>query len=268
MTDDVDNVDDVDDKISSKNRFLQFVADFKGTFSNLISTVNEINDAFNEISNFITENIDTLLGAPLQLATACQRLIAAPARISQSVESRVNGYLQGYNNLLSDPQGDGTVDIKNQRVEKQLLLTGHLSGISEVYLFPDTDGIGFLTKDDAIESALNLASLYGEMQDFLDTQQANSLNDSLSNRFVVGDAVTQGIKNITSQTARDLLRLSFSLKQERILILDKWYNILDLCFKLYGTTDNDTLDFFIESNGLTGQTILQVPKGRSVVYYV
>ena len=262
------NVDDVGDSLSSKDRFLALVAGFKNIFGKLTSTVEELNNEFTERSDYINNNIDTLMGQPLQLAGAIQRLIAAPARSAQSVKSRIDGYLRTYDELLTDIQGDGTKDVKNKKTEKQLLITSILSAMAEVYLFSDTDGIGFLTKTDAVDAALNLAEQYGLGQEYLDQQQSDSLGDTLENRFSVSGSVAQGIKNITSMTAKDLIRLSFSLKQERIIILDKWYNILDLCFKLYGTTENNTLDFFLESNGLTGHEIVKIPKNKSIVYYV
>ena len=40
----------------------------------------------------------------------------------------------------------------------------------------------------------------------------------------------------------------------------------DLDAELYGSVD-DRLDFLIESNGLTGSEILELPRGRAIVYY-
>jgi len=43
--------------------------------------------------------------------------------------------------------------------------------------------------------------------------------------------------------------------------------IIDLVGELYGNID-DELDFFINSNNLSGNEILELPKGKEIVYYV
>ena len=57
------------------------------------------------------------------------------------------------------------------------------------------------------------------------------------------------------------------LKQERSITLDRARTIIDLCGELYGSVD-DNLDFAINSNGLTGSEILELPRGFDFVYYV
>jgi len=68
-------------------------------------------------------------------------------------------------------------------------------------------------------------------------------------------------------TAGFLVEISFNLKQERRIILTRNRSIIDLVAELYGTVD-DQLDFLISSNDLSGSEILEVPKGREIVYYV
>ncbi len=67
-----------------------------------------------------------------------------------------------------------------------------------------------------------------------------------------------------------LVEISFTLAQERTLKLDRHRTPVDLVAELYGTFGvlDERLDFFINSNALVGLDILEVPKGREVVYYV
>lgn len=60
---------------------------------------------------------------------------------------------------------------------------------------------------------------------------------------------------------------SFTLKQERALVLSRDRGLVELVAELYGTIDAE-LDFFISSNNLSGSDILSIPKGRTVVYYI
>jgi len=63
-----------------------------------------------------------------------------------------------------------------------------------------------------------------------------------------------------------LVEISFTLIPERRIVLDRARTIIDLAAELYGHPD-DRLDFLISSNNLTGDEILELPRGRSIVYY-
>ena len=77
----------------------------------------------------------------------------------------------------------------------------------------------------------------------------------------------QRLQEAVAITAGFLVEISFTLKQESIIILDRPRTIVDLVAELYGTVD-DELDFFITSNNLSGSEILELPKGREIVYYI
>lgn len=258
----------ITDAIAAKDRITAFVSDLKSNFQSILNTVQSVQDTFNDIQDFINDNIDFLLSSPLLLAAALTNLINSPARIAASISSRISAYMGAYNKLLGSTQGSGTKDAKNQRQEKQLLTTSIIGAIAEANLFADSDGVGFLTKSDALENAETLTDQLVSNQELLDTEEQSSLADSLLERFVVNDAVSQEIKNVVASTASNLKNLSFSLLQERIIILERPRTIIDLCYQLYGTTVNDKLDFFIETNSLTGKEIIEIPIGREVKYYV
>jgi prophage DNA circulation protein len=258
----------ISDAIAAKDRVTAFVSDLKSNFQEILNTVQSVQDTFNEIQDYINNNIDFLLSAPLLLAAAVTNLINTPARIAASISSRISAYTSSYEKLLGATQGSGTTDAKNQRQEKQLLTIAIISAISEANLFADSDGVGFLTKSDALENAEILTDQLVSNQEFLDTEEQASLADSLEERFVVNDAVSQEIKDVVANTASNLKTLSFSLLQERIIVLERPRTIIDLCYQLYETTSNDKLDFLIETNTLTGKEIIEIPIGREVKYYV
>ena len=77
----------------------------------------------------------------------------------------------------------------------------------------------------------------------------------------------QQLQEAVAITAGFLVQISFSLKQERRITLDRSRTVIDLVAELYRTVDEE-LDFFLASNELTGSEILELPKGREIVYYV
>jgi hypothetical protein len=286
------------DAIDAAARAIAFVNDMRDAFNEVLSTVASIQAAFNEAANFITSNIDFLLSFPDLLASSLQRLISSPAKLITSVKKRIDLFKGIQEKILTPPTGANTQDTKNQLLEKQLISTSILSAMATVNLTPnpvatntgdvggvggtgatgivgvdplgeETSGVeGFLTKQDAIDSVIDLTEQYEIMQIYLDEQQAASLTDDLDLRFSVNDTVIQKIKQIISLTTANLIRLSFDLKQERIITLLKPRTILDLCYEFYGTTEDSKLNFFINSNVLTGEELLLVPAGREIRYYV
>jgi prophage DNA circulation protein len=77
----------------------------------------------------------------------------------------------------------------------------------------------------------------------------------------------RGLQESVALTVGYLIEISFTLQTEKIITLTRNRSIIDLVAELYGTID-DKLDFFINTNNLTGSEILELPKGRQVVYYI
>lgn len=75
------------------------------------------------------------------------------------------------------------------------------------------------------------------------------------------------LQKAVAMGAGALIQLSFSLLKERRVTTDRDRSIVDLAYELYGSVD-DILDFFIVSNDLSGAEIIEIPRGREIVYYV
>jgi hypothetical protein len=118
----------------------------------------------------------------------------------------------------------------------------------------------FETKTEALEAAEEILTQFEDVVAWRD-----------ENYQTLGEVDTGGayqqLQKAVSLTAGFLVDISFSLKQERALILDRDRTIIDLSAELYGSVD-DKLDFLINSNNLTGSEILEIPKGREIVYYI
>ncbi len=64
-----------------------------------------------------------------------------------------------------------------------------------------------------------------------------------------------------------MIEISFSLKAERRITLDRARTIIDLSAELYGEIDG-SLDALINNNALSGSEIFELPRGRTIVYYI
>lgn len=77
----------------------------------------------------------------------------------------------------------------------------------------------------------------------------------------------QALQESVALSTGFLVALSFTLVQERRFFLKRSRNYVELVAELYGTVD-DRLDFFINTNGLSGDEMIELPAGREIVYYV
>ena len=118
----------------------------------------------------------------------------------------------------------------------------------------------FETKTEALEAA---EAVLNQFQDVADWRDSNY--DAIAD-IDTGEAY-QKLQEAVALTAGFLVEISFTLKQERRIVLDRARTIIDLAAELYGSVD-DQLDFLINSNRLTGSEILELPRGREIVYYV
>ncbi len=267
------NYEAVSNLATAKNRITQFTKDFSSAFEGLIGVNQQISDAFDNNINFINDNIDELLEDAPALAATIYSLVRIPARSTASVQSRVQAYIDTLGFQLIQIEGAG-IDLFNQRTERQLSATASLAAMAESTLFAEND---LITKADATGLASDILEQYRLVQEFLDQEEFNALSDNLENRYAVNDGIAQSIKSITSATAGNLVRLSFSLKQERIIFTQNTDTIITLCQELYGGKVEDPivegltitkLDFFVDTNILTGEELILIPKDREIKYYI
>ena len=118
----------------------------------------------------------------------------------------------------------------------------------------------FATRTEAISAA---EFILNEMDALTVWRDANI---QLLDIIDTGEAYQQ-LQESVAITAGFLVEISFTLKQERSIVLDRARTIIDLSAEIYGSID-DQLDFLIESNNLSGSEILELPKGREIVFYI
>ena len=269
------NFDRLADAASSKSRILGAISAISSGLEAAIESTQEVSDAWNSAEDFINDNIDELLTNPVVLSAALQSLIRLPTRSTLDVKARIDAYLTTLQSFTPPTPLEGFLaDLFNTQQEVEIFSTALLNGASESALFGSGD---FLTRSDATESGQELVDAYQSVQLFLDTEEQNSLGNNINIRYSVSEVVAGGIKSITSLTAGQLVQISFSLKQERVITLPNDETIIPLVHRLYGGKIDDPvdeniptskIDFLIDTNQLTPDEIIVMRKGRQIRYYV
>lgn len=192
--------------------------------------------------------------------------------------------------------GEGNdAESPNRFHTRKLFVSNYVAGAALSTIYTDTSGGGasalvavqrrqadaaennlaaknkFITAQQALEAAANILS---QLDAYVAWQDANyaSINGD-TDEFLSTPANTdtggtlQALQAVVGLSAGFLIQLSFSLQKEKHITLDRDRNILELCGELYGATDS-VLDFFMDSNDLSGDEIFELKRGRRIVYYV
>ena len=247
------------ERAALRNNFSTLLDGVEGALQSVANTQDNVRSQFDAIKDSINSSITTLIGDPVTLALQTINLIQTPALVASGVQARLNGYA----NLIASvaeradaiaPQGSDRRTI-NRFYARDLFLTTDVTGavVSSV-------NSRFETKPQAIEAADLILSQFDSVVAWRDSNF-----DNLGE--VDTGAAYQSLLDTVAIAAGFLVEISFSLKQERVLVLDRARTIIDLVAELYGTVD-DELDFFIKSNSLSGSEILELPRGRRLVYFV
>lgn len=254
------------EKANLKATIRSMLREVAKAFAEASGAVSNARRQIQEQADLLNESLDTLVGAPLLLAQQVINFIQAPARILAGLASRFDGYAIMLGRLVaqyeSGNNGPGAVAIESAvRQKKQtfratdLFILGSVSGV-----VLSTLDQKFTTRPEAIRGAERALDQLGTSVIWRDAQlEPTGEIDS--------GASYQAAQKATASAAGFLLDTSFSLSPERAIVTDRIRTPLDVCAELYRSVDNATLDLLINSNDLGGDEILEIPRGRRLVYY-
>ena len=263
------NIIELDSAVSVANFKNKYSALLNNTQSKLQAIANvkdDVRDQFNAIVDSINTGLDILVTQPRTLAAQTALFIQSAARAIPNVQglslsTLVNSFtsagprLSAYDELSRDVIAEPSDDDPNVFNTNDLYTSTYVTGaiISVI-------NNKFVTKTEALSSADFILTLMGDVTDWRD-----------ANFESLGEIDTGGsyqkLQDAVALTVGFLVEISFSLKQERSITLDRQRTIIDLTAELYGSVD-DELDFMINSNNLSGVEILELEKGREIVYYI
>ena len=238
-------------KENVKGGYDRLLGNVKSGLQKVADTQADVLKQFNAITKSIEEGIDVLIDGPLTLATQTTQLIQAPARALTSIGARLSAYENLANSIISGNGASTSNEFRTADLYASTYVTGGIVS---------TVNNQFATKAEALGAAELILAQMDAVTDWRDDNlQSLGLIDT-------GGAYQQ-LQEAVAITAGFLVGISFSLKQERRIVLDRARTIIDLAAEVYGSVD-DQLDILINTNELTGSEILELPKGREIVYYI
>ena len=249
------DLDSALDAVTFKNEYLAVLDGATVALQAIADTTDAVRQRFDAINASINNSIDLLIAQPLTLAFQTVQLIQAPALAVAAISARLEAYRNLADSLIAGDDATYNVGEDNAFQTADLYASTYVSAA-----VLSTVNTQFDTKRDAIDAADFLLELFGDVAAWRD----NSYNDL--GAIDTGQSYQQ-LQEAIAVAAGFLVEISFSLKQERRIVLTSPRTIIDLTAELYGAVDSE-LDFFITSNDLSGSEILEIPKGREIVYYI
>jgi prophage DNA circulation protein len=247
--------------VASIRKLLKLVSSALTAASDATASVNR---EFRSAQSTVNYGLDVLIGQPLQLGLQLSNLITAPARALAGIESRLTGYANLAQSIFSSSAAAGalsgiTLGSLRARLTNDARIADHFAMASVAGAVLSVTRNKFTTRPDAISAAASV-------MDHFDAVVAwrESIFGALD-QVDTGESY-QALQSAVSLVAGYLVEISFVLLPERRIVLDRARTIIDLASEIYGSVD-DRLDFLIDSNGLSGSEILELPRGRSIVYY-
>jgi prophage DNA circulation protein len=240
----------------TKNKYTKLLSKAKSNLQKIADFQTSVKSQFDTIVKSINNGIDILIADPLSLAFQTTQLIQAPASAFSQISARLEAYGDLAKSIIS---GNGantyTPEDRNLFEVTNLYVSAAVTG-SVVSVVNNQ----FATKIEALEAAEEILSISEAVTEWQEEgyESVEAIDEG---------GAYQALQDAVATAAGYLIEISFTLKQERTIVLDRARTIIDLAAELYGSVD-DQLDFLINSNSLSGAEILELPRGREIVYYV
>ena len=253
-------IESVSESVAFKKFFATQVGSTAVSFSTIVKASNSVNNAFSQTKQSMLTQLESVEQPNVSvLASQATLLAQLPGRV---VESSIDDRLVAYKSILVTIISDDTImpasynkRIENEFFSRDVFAASYITGMITAVL-----STTFTAKPDALSAAEAILLVFDAYVIWRDANYTRlELDDT-------GDMYAELLTTVLL-TVGFLVQLSFSLSTEKRIVLVRPRSMIELVAELYGEVD-DKLDFFINSNDLSGSEILELPRGREIVYYV
>lgn len=251
-------------RAAAKLSIREALRNVQASLQKIAAATDSVDREFRRLQSEINFGLDVLIGEPLLLARQIINLASAPSRALAGIASRLDGYADLLGRMVkssvSSPSADVSV-IPALRVRRQneFQIASLVASAAVQGAVSSVNENTFTAKPEALAAAEAILA------------QAAALAAWSDERYTSLEQIDEGegyqaLQETVALAVGFLVEISFTLVPERAIVLDRPRNIVELSAEIYGSID-DRLDFLIATNKLTGSGILELPRGRRVVYY-
>lgn len=238
------------------------IATLNEAFEGVEKTNTESNEYFN-LFNEVNAALIDYTAEPLIAMQTIKDFIIYPSLLEISVEARLNALISQFTSLVN-----GVVELATPN-EKKIFE----NNAGNVVLAMVNTTMNPLNDDD-FGNAVDVLSVADQLSDTFETfmeqiDDLQSSNGGDTSSYVPDFDFISGIASVINYAIANLFSIALDAAQERRVFIEKDSNVILLAHRYYGLTLNDaTLERFIRNNKIGLSEILQIKKGREIVYYV
>lgn len=199
---------------------------------------------------------------PLLAIRATQAALNYPAQFEDSVTNRLNVFTTQLDSLHAG------VPLIDTASGKRIYENNAGALVSSMAVAAATPQAGNYNNRTSVLAVINIIINYYNIY-ITDVDSLQSANGGSPGSYIPGAANMQAISNLIKYTVSVLFDIALNARQERTVILENDSNAILLAHRFYGLkADDSTINELITTNNIGINELLQVRKGRTIVYYV
>ena len=257
--DDGINLDSVAEEQSMIGQVNDLVGEYKEKLAPVAEGIAEAQAFINDVSNSITNGIDTLIGTPLTLAFQSIQLVKSVANTGALIGDKLDAYGDLLNDLISP---DDTKNPTYNNVGANSVQTQDLYAASNVSAIAESISTNeFETREEALSAA---ESLQNSFFNYVEWKERNTAAVGIEDE---GDGYEALLGQVTA-TVAETISSAATLQRIRNIVIDRDMLVLDFAYQYFGTSDSDTVERVILLNNLDNSDIWTLPKGKLMRFLV
>lgn len=222
-------------------------------------TDTESNNIFTNLYNEAFSQLQDATAGPVAQITAVQNFINSAASFPINISTRLNYLTAGFKGLIT---------AITTRAQKQVYENNASNLLASMALAASSPLAGNYTSRNQVLSVIDL--IYANWNIYLnniDTFQSTTNNSEDS--YIPDPWGMYNLSNLINYTLSNLFSIALGAKQERVIYLSESSNAILLTHRFYGLdTDDVNFNLFVETNEIGLNEVLNIPKGRRILYYI
>lgn len=228
---------------------------------NLIPVTVDVESYFNLFNKSNSLILDATT-EPLLAIRGIQNFIRQPAFFALSVSQRLKIFQAQYDVLRATYIGT-SLRTRKKNYENN---TGVLIAAAATSTATPQEG-DYGNANDVLNSIDPVLAMYNQYIEDLDDMQTD--NGGGPDSFIPDANSLISLNNIVNYTVSNLINIALNSKQERKYLCEDDTNLIELTHRFYGLDEGDeNLDSMIRNNNIGLSEMLQIKKGREIIYYV
>lgn len=251
-------VPDTQDKTTLTNNIFQIYSKSIGQIKDALQAEEYFN-AFNEANALILDATDE----PLAAIRAAQTFINAPALFSQNVESRINMLVSQFVQLRNSVINATSYSLKKIYENNGSMLISSLA-VCTANPFDSND---YVNRKAVIRITEIVLENYNNFISDINSLQGD--NGGVDGAYLPDSESILALNDLVNFSISNLFDIAFNAKQERSIILEDDSNLILLTHRFMGLDAADeNIKFFMDTNNIGLNEILQIKKGREIIYFI